>query len=234
MINHHPDGSLLTEYAAGSLDWAVSLSVAAHLHFCSACRSQVASLNVIGGTLLSHCDRAGPDPGSFESLMTRIRVQADARAEQAAADNHSAEAPNRPIPVSKNTALNNAPRVLRKLIPRNRKLRWKIVSPSIKMAPLKTGQEKYQVSLHRISIGGKAAEHDHRGKEITLVLQGGFSDGDGLYVAGDFLVREPGQVHCPTAAQNEDCICLTVVEAPVAVTGLIGKVLNPLLSVRPG
>ncbi len=234
MINHHPNVNLLTEYAAGSLEWAVSLSVAAHLHFCGACRSQIASLNALGGTLLSHCDRAGPEPGSFENLMTRIRMQADAHAGQAATDNRSTETPNRPIPVSKNTALINAPRVLRKLISHNRKLQWKIVSPSIKMAPLNTGQEKYQVSLHRISIGGKAAEHDHRGKEITLVLQGSFSDGDGVYAAGDFLVRESGQVHCPTSAQNEDCICLTVVEAPAATTGLLARVLNPLLSVRPG
>lgn len=231
MINHHPDDNLLTEYAAGSLDWALSLSVAAHLHFCSACRNHVAGLNAIGGTLLNHCEKAGPDPGSFDSLMSRIRMQADAQSEQGN-DTSAGEATNRPILVSKNTALTNAPRVLRKLIPR--KLRWRFVSPSIKMAPLITGQEKYQVSLHRISLGGKAAEHDHRGKEVTLVLQGSFSDGDGVYSAGDFLVREPGQVHCPTAAQNEDCICLTVLEAPVAVTGLLGRVLNPLLSVRPG
>ena len=33
---------------------------------------------------------------------------------------------------------------------------------------------------------GKVPAHDHKGLEVTVVLQGSFSDGDGIYREGDF------------------------------------------------
>ncbi len=237
MAKHHPDENMLTEYAAGSLEWALSLSVAAHLHFCVTCRNSVWSLNHLGGTLLSNCDRAPIDTATFEKLMARIHSpQLQSESLQAVSASSTPDTDN-PAPaeniivVSKHTALTNPPRVVRKLIPR--KLKWKFVTPSMKMAPLVTGQEKFGVALHRISSGGRVGRHNHRGREVTLVLQGSFSDGFGVYSAGDFVVREPGQIHRPTATENEDCICLTVSEMPAAMTGLWGKVLSPFLSTRP-
>ena len=94
------------------------------------------------------------------------------------------------------------------------------------------GEKDYEVALHRIDAGGKAPEHDHRGREITVVLTGSFSDEDGVYQPGDFLVREPGDTHRPFAARNEDCICLSVLEAPIKLTG-IKRILNPFLSFTP-
>lgn len=230
MAKHHPDENMLTEYAAGSLEWALSLSVAAHLHFCATCRNTVWSLNHLGGTLLNNCDRAPIDTATFEKLMARIHSPQIQTTPVTPEDSDSTADT---IVVSKHTALTNAPRVVRKLIPQGRKLKWKFVTPTMKMAPLVTGQQKFQVALHRISTGGRVARHNHRGREVTLVLQGSFSDGFGVYSAGDFVVREPGQIHRPTATENEDCICLTVSEMPVAMTGLWGKMLSPFLTIRP-
>ncbi len=235
MAKHHPDENMLTEYAAGSLEWALSLSVAAHLHFCAPCRNTVWSLNHLGGTLLSNCEGAPIDTATFEKLMARIHSpelqHKEGAKTEATVDASGTDNPGAAIIVSKHTALTNPPRVVRKLIPR--KLKWKFVTPSMKMAPLVTGQQKFRVALHRISSGGRIGRHNHRGREVTLVLQGSFSDGFGVYCAGDFVVRESGQVHRPTATENEDCICLTVSEMPVAMTGLWGKVLSPFLSSRP-
>ena len=49
---------------------------------------------------------------------------------------------------------------------------------------------------------------------------------------GDFIVREPGDVHRPRATQQAECICLSVLEAPIQLTG-IKKVLNPFLRFSP-
>jgi putative transcriptional regulator len=125
------------------------------------------------------------------------------------------------------------PKVIAKLLPRDGKLKWQRISSSLKTARLQTGQSQYEVAFQRISSGGKVVEHDHRGLEVTMVLCGSFSDEDGVYNQGDFLVRNPGEVHRPTATQNQDCLCISVVEAPVKVTGFFGKLVNPFLSFRP-
>ena len=67
---------------------------------------------------------------------------------------------------------------------------------------------------------------------MTLVLEGGFSDADGNYHEGDFLLRTPGEVHAPTALQSEDCICLAVLDAPLKFTDWKFRWMNPFLKLR--
>jgi len=67
---------------------------------------------------------------------------------------------------------------------------------------------------------------------MTLILEGGFSDANGSYHKGDFLVRRPGDVHAPTALQSEDCICLAVLDAPLKFTDWKFRWMNPLLKLR--
>lgn len=225
MIQHHPDDNLLAEYSAGSIPWALSLGVATHLHFCSECKARVANMNQIGAAMMSQCRPHAVEVDAFSQLMAKIR--------QAGPGEGGAERePQAPVR-HKDHMLNNLPKVVAKLMPKDKPLRWRYMSPHLKMARLKTGQDKYEVGFHRISVGGKVAEHGHRGLEVTIVLKGSFSDGDGVYSPGDFLVRQSGEVHRPTAAQNEDCLCLSIVEAPVQLTGLLGRLINPFLSIRP-
>ena len=75
-------------------------------------------------------------------------------------------------------------------------------------------------------------EHEHRGEEITVLLQGSFSDADGSYTRGDFLVRHAGEAHEPTATQDMDCICLVCLERPVRPRGLLYRMLEPLVNYR--
>jgi putative transcriptional regulator len=101
------------------------------------------------------------------------------------------------------------------------------------MARLQTGQKEFEVALHRIKAGGSVAKHDHGGTEITLVLDGSFSDENGIYHEGDFLVREAGETHRPLASRDAPCICLSVVAAPVRMTGTFTRLLNPFLAFKP-
>lgn len=229
MINHHPDDNVLTEYASGSLAMALGLIVCAHLQACPHCRKRVEHLNKLGATILTQSIAEAVQPETFEQLMTRIRTQPT---DVAASDKtikpqelHSAYM-NDPL-------LKRVPKVIAKLLPRDGKLKWERASKGLKSARLVTGQKQYEVAFQRITSGNKVVEHDHRGLEVTLVLCGSFSDEDGVYSEGDFLVRTPGEVHRPTATQNQDCLCISVVEAPVKVTGLFGKLVNPFLSFKP-
>lgn len=227
MINHHPDDNLLTEYAAGSIEMAPGLIICAHVQICPHCRKRVEQLNKLGATILASSVAEAVDPENFTQLMQRIRKQPEEVPASVKGDVqlHPAYAHDplfKPIP-----------KVIAKLLPHNGQLEWRRVSKGLKLARLVTGQSKYEVAFQRITSGSKVVEHDHRGTEITLVLCGSFSDEDGVYNEGDFLVRTPGEIHRPTATQNQDCLCISVVEAPVKVTGLFGKLVNPFLSFKP-
>jgi len=122
------------------------------------------------------------------------------------------------------------PPYVRGLLPAS--LNWNNLSSSLKVAPISVGETRYELALHKISAGGKVPEHDHNGQEITVVLKGSFSDEDGVYQTGDFLTKNPGDSHRPMAAQNDDCICLSVSEGPIKLKGL-KRVFNPFLSFSP-
>ena len=87
----------------------------------------------------------------------------------------------------------------------------------------------FQVALQKISAGAKVPKHTHKGFEYTVILSGGFSDELGVYHEGDFIARDASHKHSPTALQNEDCICLTVLNAPLKFTGWY-RVLNPFMA----
>lgn len=223
MANFHPSDNELLEFSAGNLDWAVSICVAAHLQFCPHCKNKIAQFNRIGGSLLDNVEPAEVEISSFSNLMKRIK---------------SAKPEPKLDEPKVNQELNSArakslPSVVQKLIPRDKALKWSFVSPALRAAHLETGQDKYEVCFHKIKRGGKVASHDHRGTEITLVLEGSFSDSEGNYSAGDYIVKKPGETHRPMAAQDQDCLCLSVSEAPVRVTGLVGHLVNPFLTIDP-
>jgi putative transcriptional regulator len=219
MINRHPESDLLVEYASGSLSVAPCISVTTHLQYCKQCSDSVESLGEIGGELLTTAQAV---PVSDE-LFDRVIASLDSLVEEKPSDE-----PQRQCSDSISAEL---PEFVQRLLP-DGELDWRRLSPSLKVAPISVGEEEYELALHRIDAGGKAPEHDHLGKEITVVLTGSFSDEEGVYQPGDFLVREAGDTHRPCAARNQECICLSVLEAPIKLTG-IKRVLNPFLSFTP-
>jgi len=222
-ITHHPDQTMLAEYVAGSLNFSTAVSVSAHLNYCEACRETVKTLESIGGTLLEQLevDNMKLDDDCFDSIMKRIdqedRSRPKAFLQQPINDQHG----------NNNSEL---PNVVQRLIPNQQQsIQWKRLGLSLHTSALDKLDEQHDIALHRIQAGSSVFEHDHHGEEITLVLKGSFSDEDGMYQQGDFIVKQPGDTHRPMAAKNEDCVCLVVQEAPVKFTGFFSRCLNPLI-----
>ena len=211
MTQHHPDINTLTEFATGTLDPAQAIAVKAHLHFCPHCRQQVQQLEQLGGILLEQSEPAALEHLNFDSLMNTID-----------------QLPPERLPAQSNEAL---PGVVVSLLKR-KPLVWRKFTGGLKEATLNAGPSKHEIALHKIKASGRVPKHDHDGMEITVVLQGSFSDEDGLYQAGDFLIKQPGQVHQPVSACNEDCLCLSVLQGPVRLTGLMGKFINPFIRLQ--
>ncbi len=229
MILHHPDANLLAEYANGTLDWAPSLCVAAHLQLCTECRNRYQQLTALAGW---HLEQAKPEalaPDSFARLISRLGSAAPVATRSSALAAASSDAS--PDPQAAELPATQLPALIQKLLPPS--LRWQQSAPGLQTCRLATGQRVYEVALQRIERGGQIYEHDHQGMEMTLVLSGRFSDAEGLYQPGDFVVRLPGDTHRPMATQDQDCLCFTVCAAPVKLTGLVGKLLNPFLRIHP-
>jgi putative transcriptional regulator len=110
---------------------------------------------------------------------------------------------------------------------------WRRMSSSVDVARFQTGQNKFEVALHRISAGGKTPHHGHNGTEFTVVLKGSFSDEQAVYSEGDFLLRGPGDEHQPMGAQNGECICLSALAAPIKLSSPLGFLMKPWLRINP-
>ncbi|MEJ2027621.1 MAG: ChrR family anti-sigma-E factor, partial [Limibacillus sp.] len=83
-----------------------------------------------------------------------------------------------------------------------------------------------RTKLLRIRAGSAIPQHTHEGAEITMVLSGGFTDEHGHYLRGDVSVADNQIEHRPVADPGEDCLCITVTDAPLRFTGPVGRWLN--------
>lgn len=223
MIKHHPSTALLADYTVGSLSVAPAVSVTTHLKYCQQCRDSVGSLKQLGGALLCEAEPAQISNDLLSQTLDRLDAdESEMSLAEGASEVHEFELSDE---------LKGVPEYLNQFLLKN-ELNWRKLSSSVTVAPISVGETRYELALHKICAGGQTPIHDHNGVEYTVVLKGSFSDEDGMYNEGDFLTREPGDVHRPFATQHEDCICLSVLEAPIRLKGL-GRVLNPFMRFQP-
>lgn len=211
-ISNHPAAELLAAYSAGSLPLSQALCIAAHLEHCGKCLHDLQQLNRVGSELMQQLDPSPPSMRLKQDLLDRLDSLQDSGAELAFGGNPS------------------IPRCLRKFVSSDyRDLRWKRVSPGIQSVELCRDSNGARVELMRIKPGGAAMTHSHLGDEYTVILEGSFSDEQGLYRKGDFLVKGDDDRHTPVATLDGECICLAVTEGPIQLSGILGRLLNPLI-----
>jgi putative transcriptional regulator len=215
MTNFHPDLDLVTEFAAGSLPLAQSACVSLHITQCRRCQSIAGQLTDLGASLFQALQPVPVGDDLLNSVLARLDEEM-------------------PLAYAKpKDSASATPAILQRLMRGDfSDLSWKNIGSTLRISYLKTGDPKHEFALYHIRAGGRIPEHTHRGCEMTLVLEGGFSDADGSYHKGDFLIRRPGDVHAPTALQSEDCICLAVLDAPLRFTDWKFRWMNPFLKLR--
>ena len=106
-------------------------------------------------------------------------------------------------------------------------IKWRTRLPGLRecvIAPEAEGE----ASLYWIKAGRGMPRHTHEGGEVTLVLQGAFRDGGGIYGRGDVAIADADVDHRPVADPNGDCICLAVTDAPLRLTGPVGRIAQRL------
>ena len=218
MISHHLDQTMLLDYASGGMSHSLSLITATHLALCPACRRDVEALEAVGGAMLDETVGGEIRGNAFEDLMARI---------EAGAGQVSVPQTAQPTGVE----IDHLPRPLRDHIPlHNGKLRWGRQGP-IETIFLPCDDPGHRVRLLRIAPGKGAPQHSHRGLELTLVLQGSFHDETGQFGPGDIEVADPDLDHRPIADEGVPCLCLAVTTAPLRLTGPLGRLIDPFLTI---
>tara|TARA_R110002049_G_scaffold152916_5_gene317087 strand:- start:3450 stop:4100 length:651 start_codon:yes stop_codon:yes gene_type:complete len=214
MTNFHPDLELITEYTAGSLPLAQAACVSVHVNQCQRCQRTAEQLAELGASLFEALEPVPVGDDLLNLVLERLDDE-------------------KPLEYAKPKSSNGTPALLQRLMRGDfSDLNWRNIGSTLRISHLKTGDPDHEFALYHIRAGGRIPEHTHRGTEMTLILEGGFSDANGSYHKGDFLIRRPGDVHAPTALQSEDCICLAVLDAPLKFTDWKFRWMNPFLKLH--
>jgi putative transcriptional regulator len=216
MINHHPDARLLNEFSSAALPLAQSVCVSLHLNYCEQCQHNHQRLQQLGSALFEDLSPQQVDDSLLRSVLSRLDDEEPALAFPGDAKQED-----------------GYPALVQRLMAGEYdELDWQRINSALRISRLRTGDPDNEFALYHIKAGGSIPKHTHKGTELTLVLDGAFSDEDGLYQQGDFLMRDAEQVHTPTAAQDADCVCIGVLDAPIRFTGWNYRMLNPFLKLQ--
>jgi putative transcriptional regulator len=205
-IPNQPNGrsidTLLAGYAAGALPKSLHALVGAHLELSRQSRDYVAALEASLGR-------------SFECADTRRVEHRDERLEAIFA---LEAAPARATPA--------VPKSLEHFFGKSfDEMAFRTVLPGVKECRVPTDDGTTAI-LYRIRAGKKMPQHTHEGSEYTLVIRGAFSDVTGRYGRGDIAISDEEIDHTPIAEAGEECLCFAVMDAPLRLTGPIGRFFN--------
>lgn len=215
MAEEAPDfDALLASYVAGALVEPARVLVRSHLEISARNRGFVRGLEAMAGALLEDIEPQALS-GREERLAAIFALGPDNREN------------GKPALRAGEDAI--LPSALRAFIGRDLKdVPWRTRMPGLKEFRL-GDVEGCSASLLWIRAGQAIPTHTHSGKELTLVLDGGFSDGIGHYLRGDVSYADDTVDHRPVADDDGDCICFAVTEGSLRLTGPIGRFFAPFV-----
>ncbi|MFN4057771.1 MAG: ChrR family anti-sigma-E factor [Roseinatronobacter sp.] len=216
-IQHHLSDKLLMAYSAGTLPEAFGLVVATHISICDECRARAASFDAVGGAVIEKSVApVAMGSGALAATMARIKVQASQPDYAAAQSNMHCSV----LPAPLRTYVGGGVDAIQ----------WRNVGGGVKQAILPTSA-KASARLLYIPAGMAVPDHGHRGLELTLVLQGAFSDSEDRFARGDVEIATEELEHTPVAEPGLDCICLAATDAPLKFRALMPRLAQPFLRI---
>ncbi|WP_193172013.1 ChrR family anti-sigma-E factor [Nisaea nitritireducens] len=209
-----PGEDLLLDYASGALPEPVSVLVATMLALRPDLRQRVSEMEAVGGYLLEEIEPADLSNDAFDAVLARI--EAPGMPDEASANNDNATP-------SDAATVAAVPEPLRSYLgsPLS-KLAWRKRGPGIEEVRLPVADKRFEMSVLRLGPGRSVPTHSHEGSELTLVLDGAFSDAAGRYARGDLAVNGEEDQHAPMADPEDGCLCLAITGGPLRFS-------NPLI-----
>ena len=210
---HHIPSAILSAYSTGSLPEAFSIIVACHISLCDQCRAEAEAFDTIGGALIDNEEIADIDLNSFEQTMKLIEKQ-----------NNNCLAPSKKSNDVYPTPLKNY------FGGSVENIKWKSVGGGIKQAII-VNNKNASARLLSIPPGAQLPDHSHKGLEMTMVLQGSFSDEIDTFHRGDVELGDDHLTHTPKAGMDEHCICIAATQAPLIFNSWLPKLLQPFIRI---
>lgn len=218
-IQENPLDTLLANFARGRLSPPLHVLVASHLAIQPASRPFVRALEEVSGAELLKTDPINV-PNRDERLAAIF-----------ASDHASPQGISIPADTRSGGAIRAdgvLPHPLERYLGRTiSDIKWRTLLPGVKEFRVEDNEDG-EATLYWIKAGRKMPSHTHEGSEFTLVLKGAFSDLNGHYGPGDIAIADMDVDHRPIADEGEDCFCFAVTDAPLQLTGPIGRIFQKL------
>lgn len=209
----NPLDALLAGYACGVLNAPLHALVGSHLALTTKNRAFVAGLEAANGSLLN---AAEPCPIRDRDAKLAAIFAQDPDPILTVPRHPSAAAAGLPAPLARYLGMDLGD------VP------WRTLLPGVREFKVEENQDG-DASLLWIRAGRRMPAHTHEGSEVTLVLNGAFSDLHGHYGRGDIAIADSEIDHRPIADPGEDCLCFAVTDAPLRLTGPIGRIVQRFL-----
>lgn len=212
MISLHPTQQQLHDFVEGNSAPAMALVISAHVDMCTQCQMQVAAMQEQASELAFKGEHDSPDFSSMLAGITQLPA-----AERIISEPVKAE-------IELDGRSFSLPRPLRRYVSKTGN--WSHLLGKLWQAPVDLGPIG-KANFIYMEKGGKVPEHTHRGNELTLVVDGEFSDGIANYDSGDFITMDGSNKHTPYSEADEGCLVFTIVDQPLHFTSGVARLLNP-------
>lgn len=204
--------ALLLDYAAGRLDEAKNLIVAAHVSMSRTARLYLDQYETLGGYMLEQeCSPVSLCESALDNILEKIETF---------------ESDDSPPPAITLPDDLDIPIPLRECLGTHcRKIRWKFMYPGFRTFKLDLECKNSYTRFLKVAPAKRTPHHTHGGMEITLILDGAYEDEFGRYQRGDLIIKDEHHTHAPQSCARNGCVCMIVSDTPVKFTGL-SKFLN--------
>jgi len=222
MIKHHPKFELIQNFVNGELPASIAAAIAIHADMCPICQQKIAQLTEQVAEL------------SFEQEFLHkfivddgedLNALADDSFDQMISDITALEKKDVEISPPASTTFKGQTYQLPKVLS-NMEIASNVSLGKISRSRIQLEEGEVHTSLLHIEPGGGIPEHTHKGFEITVLLDGSFSDEEGQYNKGDFIMLDGRHQHHPVS--DNGCLCYTVANDALHFTQGINKLLNPI------
>lgn len=210
-ISHHLNDETIWEYVRGKLSFGESLIVRTHIALCLECAESLAAFEQACGALMADVEDAPLANHAIDLAMARIELKEELPKIE---KKSKIQAYGFDLPDTFSNVKINKRRFL---------------GPNVWIAPI-TEQNRHDTSqtyLLWIKGGMNILPHTHTGREMTMVLSGGFMDGENAYNEGDFVECDEKISHAPIMYNDEDCLSLVYQDGPIKPQTILGHLLKP-------
>lgn len=211
---------LLMHYAAGRLGVHEAVIVAAHVAMNEDARARVRAFEALGASLMCCEKPAAVTPECLSRVLSGIEKNATAPQEPTPCDAACAERLHIPLAVY----------TLLSCFCAHHATQWSKAAAGVSKIDLapdcghNTAQKRLR--LMKMDAASTTPAHRHAGRELTLILDGGMTDGQRHYGPGDIvIIDDPAHIHEPVAAQA-GCVCLMLTDAPLRFISPLRRFIN--------